>query len=104
MRSFSYQKITFGKHPAKILPLSDQSKNVQDELGGLELIEGQVEKCLYVRQDDSRLSVSAVEGPYLAMQEMIVRGQVLGWTQPCCELGFSHADSLWSAHTGNHTR
>ena len=38
IRSFSDQKNTFGKHAAKILNLSAQSRNVQ-ELGGLELIE-----------------------------------------------------------------
>lgn len=34
---------------------------MQEELGGLEPIEGQVEKCLYVRHAESRLSVSGVE-------------------------------------------
>ena len=61
IRSLSYQKNTFGKHPAKMHTLlCDQSRNVQ-ELGALELIEGQVEKCLYLRQAESRLSVSGVE-------------------------------------------
>lgn len=94
IRSYSYQKNTCGRHPAKILPLlSDQSRNVQEELDGLELIEGPVEKCLYVRQAESTLSVSGVED-FSNLGDDCKWGSMELDTTMLQIRGFSHTDSV----------